>query len=133
MDLPMELQNRVMEELQSDRSIVFIMSLDGVYLSLLGGANRKLYADGSRLIGKSCTQVLKQEKAEYFQSLIDQVIETDSILEEEYVLKTDDFLESLPGGPQEPQRFHSTIIPFRKEEHLPLEQVLWIIRNITSR
>ena len=133
MDLPRDIQERVMEELQSDRTIVFIMSSGGVYLSLLGGANRKLYSNGSHLIGKNYKEVLQKNKAAYFQSLIDRVIETEGILEEEYELEVSDFLHTLIDGPRNTQRFHSTIIPFRVDESSPLERVLWIVRNITDK
>ncbi len=131
MDLPPEYQQRVLEELESDRSIVFVMSREGEYLSLLGGTNRKLFADGSRLIGKSYHQVLKKEKADFFQSLIDEVIRSESIMEKEYELVNSDFFNAAPDGPQEVQKFHSTIIPFRQKKEMPLERVLWIVRNIT--
>ena len=66
MDLPLDLQNRIMEELQADNVIVFVMSDKGEYLSLLGGSNRALYSDGSYLIGKCYKDVLCEEKASYF-------------------------------------------------------------------
>ena len=131
MDLPPEIQKRVMEELESDRSIVFVMSREGEYLSLLGGTNRKLFTDGSRLIGKSYYQVMKKEKADFFQSLIDEVIRNESIMEKEYELVSSDFFNTAPDGPREIQKFHSTIIPFRQKNEMSLERVLWIVRNIT--
>ncbi len=131
MDLPDELQLRIMEELQSDTVIVFIMSDKGRYLSLLGGSNRRFYSDGSKLIGKSYPEVLCEEKASYFQSLIDRVIQTGEVLEVEYNLSLSDFMNTISGGPESIQRFHVTILPFRLKKDDPLERVLWIVRNIT--
>ena len=133
MDLPLDLQNRIMEELQADNVIVFVMSRDGEYLSLLGGTNRALYSDGSHLIGKHYKEVLIEEKADYFQSLIDKSLSTNSVLEEEYELALTDFDNTLTGGPDKPQKFHATIIPYRQHKSDPLDRVLWITRNITGK
>ena len=132
MEFPGNVQHQIMEELQSDDVIVFIMSRDGKYLSLLGGSNRAFYSDGSQLIGKHYRDVLKEEKAVYFQSLIDTVIETEKPLEKEYELGIADFNNSIAGGPAETQKFHVTILPFRIHSSSPLDRVLWIVRNITE-
>ena len=132
MDIPADLQQRIMEELQSDNVIVFVMSCEGEYLSLLGGSNRALYADGSFLIGKHYKEVLEEGKAAYFQSLIDKVVSTGSALEVEYELAASDFLSTLAGGPEARQKFHVTILPYRQFESDPLDKILWIVRNITE-
>lgn len=132
MDIPLDLQQRIMEELQSDSVIVFVMSRDGEYLSLLGGSNRALYSDGSLLIGKHYKEVLNKEKSDYFQSLIDQVVNTGSALEVEYVLSVSDFLNTIKGGPESVQKFHVTILPYKMNKSDSLDQVLWIVRNITK-
>lgn len=132
MDISVDLQQRIMEELQSDNVIVFVMSREGKYLSLLGGSNRALYSDGSLLIGKNYSDVLIEEKAKYFQSLIDKVVSTASALEVNYELSVSDFHNTIKDGPETIQKFHVTILPYRKDKSEALEQVLWIIRNITK-
>ncbi|OQY35298.1 MAG: hypothetical protein B6241_02055 [Spirochaetaceae bacterium 4572_59] len=132
MDIPIDLQQHIIEELQSDNVIVFVMSCGGEYLSLLGGSNRALYSDGSFLIGKHYSEVLKEKKAKYFQSLIDKVVSTGSALEVEYELATSDFFSTLPGGPEALQNFHVTILPYRRVKSDPLDKILWIVRNITK-
>lgn len=132
MDISVDLQQRIMEELQSDNVIVFVMSSDGKYLSLLGGSNRALYSDGSLLIGKHYSDVLNKEKAKYFQSLIDKVVSTASALEANYELSVSDFHNTITDGPESIQKFHVTILPYRQDKSETLDQVLWIIRNITK-
>jgi len=133
MDFPEDIQKRLMEVLQADDTIVFTMDETGKYLSLLGGTNRDLYSDGSRLIGKTYYDVLKKEKADYFQSLIDRVIETGGHLEAEYELVTSDFLDTPADGPQNIQKFHASLFPFQRNEEEDTSQVIWVIRNITEK
>jgi hypothetical protein len=129
MEFPGNLQQQIMEELQSNDVIVFTISRAGKYLSLLGGNNRAFYADGSQLIGKHFHDVLRQEKADYFQSLVDEVIKTEKPLEADYELGISDFDNTIEGGPDSLQKFHATILPFHLGQSTPLDRVIWIARN----
>ncbi|QEN08673.1 hypothetical protein EXM22_11990 [Oceanispirochaeta crateris] len=127
------LQENIVEVLQEENTIVFVMSHTGKYLSLLGGSNRGLYADGSVLIGKSYPDVLKKEKAEYFQSLLDKVIETKEPLEVEYELSSADFIEKLSNGPSTCQKYRVNIFPLEIDPQEKLHKVVWAVHNITDQ
>lgn len=132
MNYPQDIQQQIIDELLSEDVIVFVMSREGKYLSLLGGSNRSFYSDGINLIGKRYKEVLREEKALYFQSLIDKVVQTEKPLEADYELGVRDFIEKTRNGPAEPQRFHVTVLPFKLIESAPLDRVLWIVRNVTK-
>lgn len=132
MEFPGYVQQQIMEELQSEDVIVFFIGREGKYLSMLGGTNRALFADGSRLIGKTFQEVLNTEKAAYFQSLVDEVIETEQPIEADYTLSISDFDNTLEGGPVTAQKYHATILPFKMASSAPLDRVLWIVRNTSG-
>ncbi len=126
-----ELHEEIMRVLQEDNTIVFIMSHTGCYLSLLGGSNRQLYSDGSILIGKSYPEVLVREKADYFQSLLDKVVETQESLEVEYELSEEDFLDGLKGGPETIQKFRGNLYPLELDPEEIQHKIIWVVHNIT--
>ncbi len=132
MNMPMEMQDRIVEVLQEENTIVFVMSHTGQYLSLLGGTNKALYSDGSVLIGKSYPEVLNQEKAEFFQSLLDKVISTGEVLETEYELSPGDFLERLHDGPAGIQKFKGTLFPLELNPEEDIYKIVWVVHNITE-
>ncbi|MDA3956980.1 PAS domain-containing protein [Oceanispirochaeta sp.] len=132
MNIPSDLQKSIVEVLQEENTIVFVMSHTGQYLSLLGGSNRALYADGSVLIGKSYPEVLNKEKAEYFQSLLDKVIRTRQPVEVEYELSAADFIEKLSSGPSTLQKFRGNLFPLEIDPDEKLHKVVWAIHNITE-
>ncbi len=132
MDISADLQDRIVQVLQEENTIVFVMSHKGQYLSLLGGSNRALYSDGSILIGKSYPEVLIREKAEYFQSLLDRVVEEKEALEVEYSLSPSDFLENLSEGPDAVQKFRGNLYPLDYDAEEQLHKVVWVVHNITA-
>jgi hypothetical protein len=132
MNMPTEMQDKIVEVLQEDNTIVFVMSHKGQYLSLLGGTNKELYSDGSVLIGKSYPEVLNKEKADFFQSLLDRVISTGDVLETEYELSPGDFLERLNDGPSGVQKFKGTLFPLEMNPEEEVYKVVWVIHNITE-
>ncbi len=132
METSQALQEEMMSVLQKEDTIVFVMSHTGRYLSLLGGTNRELYSDGSLLIGKSYPEVLGREKAAFFQSLIDKVIETGESLEVEYELSPDDFLEGLNDGPQNSQKYKGNLYPLDISPENILQKVVWVVHNVTK-
>ncbi|MDC7240282.1 MAG: PAS domain-containing protein [Spirochaetales bacterium] len=132
MELSTDLQEQIVDVLQEDNTIVFIMSHTGRYLSLLGGSNRALYSDGSVLIGKSYPEVLSREKAEFFQSLLDRVVEEKKALEVEYSLTASDFLERLTDGPDKLQKFRGNLYPLDYDAEEQLHKVVWVVHNITD-
>ncbi|MDC7232209.1 MAG: hypothetical protein PQJ58_03175 [Spirochaetales bacterium] len=133
MGMSAELQNEVVHVLQEDNTIVFIMSHTGEYLSLLGGSNRALYSDGSVLIGKSYPEVLVKEKADYFKSLLEEVVRTEAPLEVEYELSTTDFLEQMADGPSSIQRFKANLYPLEIDPEEVQHKVVWVVHNITEK
>jgi len=132
MEMPLDLQSNIVDVLQEDNTIVFVMGHTGQYLSLLGGSNRVLYSDGSVLIGKSYPEVLIKEKADFFQSLLDKVVETKQPLEVEYELSSADFLEGLGDGPGTNQRFRGNLFPLEIDPNEKMHKVVWVVRNITN-
>ena len=132
MNMPTEMQDKIVEVLQEDNTIVFVMSHTGQYLSLLGGTNKALYSDGSVLIGKSYSEVLNKEKADFFQSLLDRVIKTGEVLETEYELSPADFLERLSDGPTSVQKFKGTLFPMEMKPDEEIFKVVWVVHNITN-
>ena len=132
MEIPNDFQHHLVQVLEEDSTIVFIMSHKGEYLSLLGGSNRRFYADGSGLIGKSYPEVLVKEKADYFQSLLDEVVQTKNPIELEYELETDDFLEGHSDGPQDRQRFRVNLYPLKIDPLEKQHKIIWVIHNITE-
>jgi len=131
MDIPLDLQSNIVDVLQEENTIVFVMGHTGRYLSLLGGTNRALYSDGSVLIGKSYPEVLRKEKAEYFQSLLDRVVQTNQPLEVEYELSSSDFLEGLGDGPGVIQRFKGNLFPLEIDPQDKMHKVVWVVHNIS--
>jgi len=132
MEMSSDLQNEIVNVLQEDNTIVFIMSHTGKYLSLLGGSNRSLYSDGSVLIGKSYPDVLVKEKADYFKSLLEEVIRTESPLEVEYELSATDFLEVMTEGPSTVQKFRGNLYPLEIDPDEVEHKVIWVVHNITK-
>lgn len=132
MEISSDLQNEIMNVLQKENTIVFIMSHTGKYLSLLGGSNRALYSDGSVLIGKSYPEVLVKEKSDYFKSLLETVIRTEKPLEVEYELSSEDFLEDMTGGPSNIQRFRGNLYPLEIDPEEVEHKVIWVVHNITG-
>lgn len=132
MEMSSDLQNEIVNVLQEENTIVFIMSHTGEYLSLLGGSNRAMYSDGSVLIGKSYPDVLVEEKAAYFQSLIKEVIRTEKPLEIEYELSTSDFIKPLKEGPSIIQRFKGNLYPLEIDPDEIQHKVVWVVHNITK-
>lgn len=133
MEMSSDLQNEIVNVLQEENTIVFIMSHTGEYLSLLGGSNRALYSDGSILIGKSYPDVLVEEKATYFQSLLKKVVSTEKPLEVEYELSSADFLEKMSEGPSEVQRFKGNLYPLEIDPDEIQHKVVWVVHNITKK
>jgi len=133
MDMSSDLQNEIVHVLQEDNTIVFIMSHTGEYLSLLGGSNRALYSDGSILIGKSYPDVLVKEKADYFQSLLQEVVRTEKPLEVEYELSTSDFIEQMNEGPSTVQKFRVNLYPLEIDPDDIQHKVIWVVHNITDK
>jgi hypothetical protein len=133
MEMSSDLQNEIVNVLQEENTIVFIMSHTGEYLSLLGGSNRSLYSDGSVLIGKSYPDVLVEEKAAYFQSLLIEVVRTEKPLEVEYELSSSDFIEQMDDGPSNVQKFKGNLYPLEIDPDEVQHKVVWVVHNITNK
>ncbi|QYJ78324.1 GGDEF domain-containing protein [Shewanella acanthi] len=110
----------------------FIISKSGQYLAVFGGKDGRYYHDGSSLVGLKLTEVLNSDKAEYFQSLIDQALASRSLIIEEYELCIKDVKGIPEAGPSQPIWFEGRIqaLDFLVEGE-PV--VLWVASNISQR
>ncbi len=111
---------------------VFILSRSGKYVAVFGGSDERYYHDGSGLVGKYISDLVKPDKAEWFLGQIEQALETRRLLIEEYELSNKD-VKGLPDeGPSESIWFEGRIqaLEFEVDDE-PV--VLWVASNISER
>jgi diguanylate cyclase (GGDEF)-like protein len=110
----------------------FILSRSGKYVAVFGGNDERYYHDGSGLVGKYISDLVKPDKAEWILGLIKRALETRRLLIEEYELSNKD-IKGLPEeGPLEPIWFEGRIqaLEFEVDDE-PV--VLWVASNISHR
>lgn len=110
----------------------FILTRSGKYVAVFGGRDKRYYHDGSSLVGRYISDMIKPEKANLFMELISQALESKKLLIEEYELSNRD-VKGLPDyGPEAPIWFEVRIqaLSFLVEEE---EVVLWVASNISKR
>lgn len=110
---------------------IFIMGQDGTYLDIVGGQERTLYADGSRLIGKTYRDVLPEKMAERFLKVVQKAISTGRLQEIEYQLANSD-VNGVSEGPQGGQWYEARVYPIDSDAY-GQPAVIWLAINITSR
>ncbi|TYC57630.1 diguanylate cyclase [Marinobacter sp. BW6] len=110
----------------------FILSRSGKYVDVFGGRDERYYHDGSGLVGKYISDLVKPDKAEWFLERIERALETRRLLIEEYELSNKD-VKGLPDeGPSESIWFEGRIqaLEFEVDDE-PV--VLWVASNISER
>ncbi|AKV98061.1 sensor domain-containing diguanylate cyclase [Marinobacter flavimaris] len=110
----------------------FILSRSGKYIAVFGGRDARYYHDGTGLIGKYISDLVKPDKAEWFLEQIGRALESCKLLVEEYELSNRD-VRGLPDeGPEDPIWFEGRIqaLDFQVDGE-PL--VLWVASNISER
>lgn len=110
----------------------FVISRSGKYIAVFGGRDKRYYHDGSSLVGKYISDVIKPDKANVFMRMIDQTLASGNLLIEEYELSNHD-VKGLPDyGPEEPIWFEVRIqaLSFSVDEE---NVVLWVASNISER
>ncbi|MGH1382716.1 MAG: diguanylate cyclase [Shewanella xiamenensis] len=110
----------------------FVITQSGRYIAVFGGKDDRYYHDGSGLVGLYISDVLNEEKANYYLSIIEQAFISRKLLIEEYELSNKD-IKGLPEqGPTEPIWFEGRIqaLDFLVDNE-PV--VLWVASNISKR
>lgn len=110
----------------------FVLSESGKYIAVYGGRDSRYYHDGSSLVGKTISELLKQDKADWFIGKIADALKTRAMVITEYELSSRD-VKGLPeDGPDEPLWFEGRIqsLDFEIDGE---KVVLWVASNISAR
>ena len=110
----------------------FILSRSGKYVAVFGGRDVRYYHDGTGLVGKYFSDLIKPEKADWFLEQIARALESKKLLIEEYELSNRDVIGLPDEGPKEPIWFEGRIqaLNFLVGDE---EVVLWVASNISAR
>ena len=110
----------------------FILSRSGKYVAVFGGRDVRYYHDGTGLVGKYFSDLIKPEKADWFLEQIARALESKKLLVEEYELSNRDVIGLPDEGPKEPIWFEGRIqaLSFLVNDE---EVVLWVASNISER
>lgn len=110
----------------------FILSCSGKYIAVFGGRDKRYYHDGSGLVGRYISDVIKPEKAHWFLERIGHALDCGKLLIEEYELSNRD-VKGLPEeGPEHPIWFEGRVqaLNFSVDNE---GVVLWVATNISER
>nr|VVV06638.1 Diguanylate cyclase VdcA [Aliivibrio wodanis] len=106
----------------------FLLDINGRYIQIWGGKDRKLHHNLQRMVGLTNYDIFDEELANRFMVVIQEVSRTKVPQTIEYSINPSDvYLLSDTDGPNELQYFSSFITPFNDEG-----KVLWSVRNITE-
>lgn len=110
----------------------FILSRSGKYVAVFGGRDARYYHDGTGLVGKYFSDLIKPEKADWFLEQIARALESKKLLVEDYELSNKDVIGLPDEGPKEPIWFEGRIqaLSFLVDDE---EVVLWVASNISER
>jgi len=112
---------------------IFVMGQDGTYLDMIGGQERKLYADGQSLIGKNYRDVLPEKMAQRFLKIVQKAIMSGELQEIEYQL-ADSEVEGLEEvSTNEGQWYEARVYPLEETDTYDQPAAIWLAINITSR
>jgi diguanylate cyclase (GGDEF)-like protein len=109
----------------------FILTRSGRYAAVFGGTDSRYYHDGSGLVGKSLDDVLKPEKAAWFQAQIAIALASRGLHVVEYALGRDDVKGIGTDGPVELIWFEGRVQPLEYPV-MDEDAVLWVASNITA-
>lgn len=118
--------------LQSLPDPVFVLTRSGRYAAVFGGTDTRYYFDGSGLAGKSLFDVLKVEKARWFLSQIEMVLDSRRMHVIEYSLGGSDVAGLSDDGPEGQVWFEGRVqaLPQPVEGE---DAVLWVASNVHER
>ncbi|WP_269967254.1 MULTISPECIES: GGDEF domain-containing protein [unclassified Shewanella] len=110
----------------------FLLSRSGRYLAVFGGRDPRYYHDGSKLVGLYISDLIKPEKADWFDEKIVEALQSRKLLIVEYELSNKDVKGLLDEGPDKPIWFEGRIyaLDFLIDDE---EIVLWVASNISVR
>lgn len=110
----------------------FVITQSGRYIAVFGGKDDRYYHDGSGLVGLYISDVLHEEKANYYLSIIEQALISRKLQIEEYELSNKDVKGLSDQGPSEPIWFEGRVqaLDFLVDNE-PV--VLWVASNMSKR
>lgn|SRR5690606_19948012 len=110
----------------------FILSRTGKYVAVFGGRDTRYYHDGSSLVGRYISELIKPDKANWFLDQIDHALTSRKLLIREYELSNKDVLGLPDEGPPEPIWFEGRVqaLDFQIDDE---DVVLWVASNISER
>jgi len=111
---------------------IFVMSESGVYLDVIGGKERRLYADAHPLIGKNYTDVLPETMAERFTKVVKKAIASGQLQEIEYQLADTQVAGIEPNAPHSDQWYEARVYPLDSDAY-QTPAAIWLAINITQR
>jgi diguanylate cyclase (GGDEF)-like protein/PAS domain S-box-containing protein len=109
-----------------------IISEDGVYLEVLGGTDRSLYDEATRLKGHNIHQFMEEDFANFFMDKILATFEMKRMHCFEYQLETESVQGTSRNGPRGMQWFEARVSPLQKKYEGKRAVVAQLI-NITER
>ena len=109
----------------------FILTRSGRYAAVFGGKDLRHYHDGSHLVGRSMFEVLKEEKARWFTTQIEEALESGALHIVEYELGGRD-VKGAGDGPDHSIWFEGRVqaLDFLVEGE---QAVVWVASNITDK
>lgn len=110
----------------------FVLSRSGRYMAVFGGKDTRYYHDGSGLVGLNILDLIHEDKANWFLTIINKALESQQLIIEEYELSNKDVKGLSDEGPQEPIWFEGRVqaLDFQVENE---DVVLWVASNISKR
>ncbi|MDR9826701.1 diguanylate cyclase [Vibrio sp. FNV 38] len=113
--------------------LVFVLTESGRYAAVLGGENNELYHEGQSLVGKTLSQVLPLDKANWFLARIKQTLDSNRLMIFDYSLAGDEVdVINNDSGPGGALRFEGRVNPLPNNRYGE-RAVIWVARNITER
>lgn len=109
----------------------FILTRSGRYAAVFGGKDVRHYHDGSGLVGRTMSEMLKDEKARWFAGEIEKALQSGVLHIVEYELRGSD-VKGAGEGPSHSIWFEGRVkaLDFQVDGE---DAVVWIASNITDR
>ncbi len=109
----------------------FILTRSGRYAAVFGGKDLRHYHDGSGLVGRTMSDMLKQEKADWFAAEIEKALASGVLHIVEYELSGSD-VKGSGDGPAYSIWFEGRVqaLNFKVEGE---DAVVWVASNITEK
>lgn len=124
-------QQQLTSVLSSLPDPAFILTRSGRYAAVFGGKDLRHYHDSSALIGRSMSEMLKEEKAQWFAAEIEKALQSRVLHIVEYELSGSD-VKGAGEGPEHPICFEGRV----QALDFPVDgepAVVWVASNITEK